>query len=190
MAHYQCDMCGKVHGGDCENMPINPGEFRDVIITKEDLQVTTEAVNDRPWDKGIQVNRQVPRQEPVLKANEIQVGGRHYVSNYQHWDMVAKLGLDYYQGCATKYVTRRKGNRKEDLEKAKHFLQKRSELSETMSMVHVAQTDEDIKYLEEDLAYFSMQNRLSYREFRFLWTVCQGRWTDAIAHIDEMIKEL
>ena len=54
-----------------------------------------------------------------------QVGGTHYNSPYQHWDLVADLGLDYLRACATKYVTRsRKKNGREDLKKAVSYLEK------------------------------------------------------------------
>jgi len=59
-------------------------------------------------------------------ANETQVGGKHYKGvAIQHWDMVAANGLGYFEGQVSKYVTRwRKKNGLEDLNKAKHFLQK------------------------------------------------------------------
>jgi hypothetical protein len=65
-----------------------------------------------------------------MSANERQVGGAHYQSAFQHWDLVWMLGMDYFLGCATAYVVRHKekdGAR--DLEKAAHFLQKRIELA-------------------------------------------------------------
>jgi hypothetical protein len=67
------------------------------------------------------------------KANEIQVGGEHYRpgSDIQHWDWAAAEGLDYFQGCITKYVSRwRNKGGVEDLRKAQHYLQKYLELIE------------------------------------------------------------
>ena len=64
----------------------------------------------------------------MSEANKTQVGGDHYKSDYAHWDLVQRLSLDYLIGCATKYVTRwRKKNGLEDLKKALHYLNKRSE---------------------------------------------------------------
>ena len=58
-------------------------------------------------------------------ANERQVGGAHYGSAIQHWDYVIANDLDYFQGQITKYVTRhKKKHGLQDLEKAKHFLEK------------------------------------------------------------------
>jgi len=56
-----------------------------------------------------------------------QVGGDHYrkTTGEQHWDRVYRLGLDYFQARITAYVERcwEKGGL-EDLEKARHFLNK------------------------------------------------------------------
>jgi hypothetical protein len=70
-----------------------------------------------------------------MAANDYQVGGEHYQrSNMQHWDFVAANGLDYFQGCITKYVTRwREKGGVEDLKKAKHYLEKYIELIESGS---------------------------------------------------------
>ena len=58
--------------------------------------------------------------------NAKQVGGDHYkVGGEEHWDRVARLGLDYFQAQITKYVERCwKKNGVQDLEKALHFLEK------------------------------------------------------------------
>ena len=69
------------------------------------------------------------------KANEYQVGGDHYIkkadgSGEQHWDMIWRLyGSGYFVGCITKYVLRyRDKNGLQDLEKARHYLEKLIEL--------------------------------------------------------------
>lgn len=61
-----------------------------------------------------------------MAANDKQVGGAHYGGGaIQHWDMVAQHGLNYFQGQVTKYVMRAPlKNGKQDLEKARHFLDK------------------------------------------------------------------
>lgn len=61
----------------------------------------------------------------MTSANEKQIGGEHYKSEYQHWDFVKDLELPYLHGCATKYVTRAfKKNGEEDLRKAIHYVDK------------------------------------------------------------------
>lgn len=65
-----------------------------------------------------------------MKANERQVGGAHYRSGMQHWDLISQYqGSVYLIGCITKYLTRwRKKNGLQDLEKALHYLDKLMEL--------------------------------------------------------------
>jgi hypothetical protein len=63
------------------------------------------------------------------KADQRQIGGGHYASELQHWDLIERYGIGYLEGCATKYVTRhRKKNGKQDLLKAQHYVQKLIEL--------------------------------------------------------------
>ena len=64
-------------------------------------------------------------------ANEKQIGGAHYSKNgEQHWDMMWRLYREaWFVGNITKYVLRyRKKNGMQDLEKAKHYLEKLIEL--------------------------------------------------------------
>lgn len=69
----------------------------------------------------------------MSEANKTQVGGTHYQTAYQHWDMVADMyGASYFKGVITKYLVRwRKKNGKEDLQKAHHYGVKLLELCET-----------------------------------------------------------
>lgn len=66
-------------------------------------------------------------------ANSRQVGGDHYKKGgEEHWDRIWRLyGRGYFVGCITKYVERyHLKNGLQDLEKAKHFLEKLIELEE------------------------------------------------------------
>ena len=61
------------------------------------------------------------------KASDIQIGGDHYkkFKGYQPWDIIDVYKLDYYAGNVLKYLLRYKNkNGKEDLMKARHFLDK------------------------------------------------------------------
>lgn len=66
--------------------------------------------------------------EPAV-ANDRQVGGTHYQSatksGQQHWDMAWDFNLDFFQYQVSRYLFRwrRKGGI-QDLEKARHFLDK------------------------------------------------------------------
>lgn len=69
----------------------------------------------------------------MAKANDKQVGGGHYKTPgaVEHWDIVVQHDLDYFQGQITKYIMRwRDKNGVEDLEKARHFLDKYIELAQ------------------------------------------------------------
>lgn len=69
--------------------------------------------------------------ELELKANDRQVGGDHYKKHIlEHWDTVALFNLDYFQGNAWKYILRwrDKGKGIQDLEKARHYLDKYIEI--------------------------------------------------------------
>ncbi len=58
-------------------------------------------------------------------AKEKQVGGSHYKNNKtQPWDIIDDYNLNFYEGNALKYLLRTKNNRKEDIQKAIHYLEK------------------------------------------------------------------
>lgn len=54
-----------------------------------------------------------------------QVGGTHYSKHtIQPWSIIDEYKLNYYEGNILKYLLRRKDNRKLDLLKAQHYLEK------------------------------------------------------------------
>ena len=54
-----------------------------------------------------------------------QVGGNHYKErSMQPWDVIDAFNLGFYEGNVLKYLLRDKVNKKEDLEKAIHYLEK------------------------------------------------------------------
>ena len=55
-------------------------------------------------------------------ALENQIGGSHYKNMaVQPVELIAGLKFDFIQGSIIKYISRDKGNRLQDLQKAKHF---------------------------------------------------------------------
>jgi hypothetical protein len=108
-----------------------------------------------------------------MSANERQVGGQHYKSEIQHWDYVVANNLDYFQGQITKYVTRwkEKGGL-QDLEKAKHFLDKYIEVEKEKipttkdfkeTLKERYQTDPEFKkHLIKELKEQGMHNPFGY----------------------------
>lgn len=60
-----------------------------------------------------------------MSANDRQVGGKHYNMGIQHWDLVIANDIPYLEAQIIKYVMRwRNKNGLQDLEKARHFLDK------------------------------------------------------------------
>jgi hypothetical protein len=75
----------------------------------------------------------------MSQANKQQVGGTHYKTDYEHWDLMLSQnrGIDYLIGQATKYVSRwRKKNGMQDLQKALHFVNKLIENRSDVSFSH------------------------------------------------------
>ena len=63
-----------------------------------------------------------------------QVGGRHYTNMpIQPWEIIDVLGMDFYEGCALKYILRRKPgvDHAQDLRKAIHCLEHKIYLEES-----------------------------------------------------------
>lgn len=59
-----------------------------------------------------------------MSANDKQVGGTHYQSEFQVWDL-DRYWIGYHEIAAIKYVTRwQKKNGLQDLDKACHYLEK------------------------------------------------------------------
>lgn len=65
-----------------------------------------------------------------MNANDRQVAGSHYKGRMiQPWDYIAANGIGYFEGNIIKYVSRWKDKGGvQDLEKARHYLDKLIEL--------------------------------------------------------------
>lgn len=87
-----------------------------------------------------------------MLANESQVGGTHYNKRQiQPWDYIVANDLGFLEGSIIKYVTRyRDKNGIQDLEKAKHFLEKlievqRGQFKDTSSALKKALTKDTVQ---------------------------------------------
>lgn len=60
-----------------------------------------------------------------MESTDHQVGGSHYrLTPIQPWDIIKAWELNFWEGNTVKYLLRHQyKNRKEDLEKAKHYLE-------------------------------------------------------------------
>jgi hypothetical protein len=123
-----------------------------------------------------------------MNANDTQVGGDHYRSSLQHWDVIAQYNVGYLEGCASKYVSRwRKKNGLQDLQKAVHFTTKLKEVL-VSGLPYVSG-----KVPEQVTLQFMIANDLEAGEhavLRYLWN-----WTDAkdvdyaLIHLQNLIRE-
>lgn len=127
------------------------------------------------------------KREVTILANNRQVGGDHYAGEYQHWDWVADMGLDYHRGNATKYVARAfKKNGKQDLEKALHYIDKREELLAARN--GRASKDDSVNF--DALLTFCTSNDLSTRQAHALSMICHDKAAAARTTIAALIAEL
>lgn len=69
-------------------------------------------------------------------ANEIQIGGDHYKSQaIQPWDFIVANNMGFLDGNVVKYVARYKQkNGLQDLEKARHYLDKLIEVEKAKGL--------------------------------------------------------
>lgn len=75
----------------------------------------------------------------AMSANDRQVGGDHYKGGIEHWDYVLANEIPYLEAQVIKYVSRwRKKNGFQDLEKARHFLDKLIEYEQAKAKQRVS----------------------------------------------------
>jgi len=80
-----------------------------------------------------------------MSANDTQVGGTHYQTEVQHWDMIEDHGIGYLEGCATKYLTRwrAKGQPAKDFGKARHYVEKLVEKAQSIGRLPRGEVPKD-----------------------------------------------
>lgn len=78
-----------------------------------------------------------------MKANESQVGGGHYKAKaIQPWDYITSNNLGYLEGNIVEYVSRWKDKGGiQDLEKARHYLEKLIEIQSVEPETGAGKTD-------------------------------------------------
>ena len=109
-----------------------------------------------------------------MSVDDKQVGGNHYKTSFQHWDLLHKVGFgsEYYVGQATKYLTRwRKKHGIRDVRKGQHFLEKLIQLTEEYGpeFLRYSKVDEGGVYdliagTQPNLDLFFDANELDLRE--------------------------
>lgn len=104
-----------------------------------------------------------------MSANDTQVGGNHYKTTYQHWDLAIWVPMGYLEGCSTKYITRwRKKNGVQDLRKALHYLDK---LIESYNIYDVPVRAKPGN-VQAELTKFAEANMLTEMEAQYIYILC------------------
>ena len=105
-----------------------------------------------------------------MPANELQIGGDHYQSPYQHWDLCIKIPLAYLEGCTTKHVARwRKKLGIQDLRKALHYLDKLIEVAD-----YNIQRNNHV-LVDREVERFVEANGLTHLEYQYFFIICTYR---------------
>lgn len=109
----------------------------------------------------------------MTDANTYQVGGTHYKSSYEHWDLVLVTGMGYFEGNATKYIARwRKKDGSKDLKKALHYVNK---LLENVRAVYLQRPPVSYQWAVQEVDLFAATNKLSADERQLILTLATWR---------------
>jgi hypothetical protein len=109
-----------------------------------------------------------------MTANERQVGGQHYKTEYEHWDLAVIIPIHYLEATATKYVSRwRKKHGIEDLQKAGHYLDKLIEVADYKLERNLTKSE-----IGAEVNRYSLANGLTVLEEEFI--VCLSTYETSI----------
>lgn len=103
-----------------------------------------------------------------MAANDRQVAGDHYRSEYQHWDFCWRWDLDSFQYPATKYLARfpEKDDGRQELEKVCHYLEKYLECLEATPARVISRKVQYSHFrkweFETDLDHFIIANNIQF----------------------------
>ena len=102
-------------------------------------------------------------------VNQRQVGGTHYKTEYEHWDLAIFLDMGPMEYAASKHVTRwRKKDGLKDLQKATHYIDKLVESYEIYDLHRPYLRDR----VREEIEKFTVANNLTNLEALFLFKLC------------------
>lgn len=104
-----------------------------------------------------------------MSANQKQIGGNHYKTTYEHWDLAIFLDMGPMEYASSKHVTRwRKKDGMKDLSKALHYLDKLIEVYEIYD-IHRPCLPERVK---EEVDKFAAANSLTELESLYIYRLC------------------
>lgn len=120
-------------------------------------------------------------------ADGTQVGGTHYQSTYQHWNLVLNCGLGYLDGNATKYLARHKksGKMAPDLQKAKHYVEKLLEDAQKVSVVG----RKPRHWVQQEVGRFCRANDITGRERHLFFLLCNWQVEADLIRARDIIAE-
>jgi hypothetical protein len=121
--------------------------------------------------------------KPSTPANARQHGGDHYKGvGYEHWDLVLDTNMNYFQGCATKYVTRWRKHEAKDLNllKAIHYVDKLQEALEA------GRIKPDGLHCVSDIVNFCVANSLNDLEYQVIKDIVGWRLVKARAGLERL----
>ena len=105
----------------------------------------------------------------MTKANQRQVGGTHYKTEYEHWDFAIWCDMGPMEYAASKHVTRwRKKDGIKDLKKAMHYIDKLVESYDIYDL-HYTHTSQAREKVREETHKFAVANDLTELEEKFIY---------------------
>jgi len=182
-----------------ESITYRPSPLMDVLRTEEaEGRATPPSMSNAPTLGGVPVP-QLPKDDtsddrasqdlttgPLhAPANARQHGGDHYKGvGYEHWDLVLDTNMNYFQGCATKYVTRARKHEagcRLNILKAIHYVDKLGEAAFAGRIGPAKRTvPANAAYSSEQINEFAAANQLSNGELQIIrdiiaWRLDQAR---------------
>ena len=125
----------------------------------------------------------------MKKSLKTQVGGTHYnVLVQQPIELIIMLNMDFIQGNIVKYISRSKGNKLQDLEKALHYCQLGFDFPEysNKSDRHCG----DSYNAKNKIINYVEQNNLSDKHRSIIYYTWEFDYKKVKILIKELIKEL
>lgn len=122
-------------------------------------------------------------------ALNTQIGGSHYKNMaIQPVELIAGLKFDFIQGSIVKYISRDKGNRLQDLQKAKHFCELGIIYGGFEKQVNIS----SIKCvsLSRHISNYVYSNNLHANSYDIILFVAHNDYKKAATVINNLIEEL
>lgn len=125
-----------------------------------------------------------------MSANDRQVGGEHYKSEYQHWDYALKVRMGPLEYASTKYVARYRGkNGVLDLRKAQHYLEKLIEWAQA-NRQNLPHTMSARAMIAAETARFALVNKLDASQYSYTFMLASWKVVEELELAADLLKML